>query len=284
MPRDGGADPRRVSRPAGHVQRAGGVQALRALCRRRPVRVDGRSVPRRGIERHAVLGRPGGELDRGRGRPLARPAARDAAEDLRGDRAASASEPDFPRAGGCCREAGVLAPAVAGAMRGLAGPQSSRGRAGAGVVQWRGGAAGGARRRRSGDRRRSGCGALGSFDPRALDRRRSVQHDALRGARHHRARADGEGSHLDRRVRREQTRRGARAARAARGQPGQHDAHRIAACAYARSVVGIRFFPRRRRTPQGSAGCGRARRAGRESAVPQGPRVLSGRGSLRPWT
>src|SRR6185295_12773747 len=95
-------------------------------------------------------------------------------------------------------------------------------------------------------------------------------------ARQDRSGADRPRSHLAGHVGREQARRGARAAHAARRAPRQHEPHRVAAVARQVRPVGVRVLHRRRRAPDRPGAVARARRAGRESAAPENPRLLPG--------
>ena len=230
LPRARAVDPRLLPRPRGHLQRAGGAQALRPRGRGRWPRASVDEAFRRcRVGRRAVHRGAGGELHRRRGRPHARPAARHAAAHLRRGRAARAAEPAVPqpttwrrsrrstRTRSRSRSAnGWLAQNLPRAER---VPVASNAEAARRAAEEAGAAA------------IAGEAAAERYGLKVLARKhrgRPEQHHALPGARQPRPGAHRQGPHLARDVGGEQARRGARAAHAARRAPRQHDAHRVA--------------------------------------------------------
>ena len=72
LPRARDADARRLPRPGGHLQRAGGARLLRLVDRQGAVRQRRRGVPRDQRRRRRLRRRAGRELERRRGHALAR--------------------------------------------------------------------------------------------------------------------------------------------------------------------------------------------------------------------
>ena len=188
-----GGDPRLLPRARGHVQRAGGAQALRprgrgaAAAPRSTRRSAARESGARAVHRGA-----GGEFHRRRGRPHARSAAHHAAAHLRRSRAAGAAESavEAGRTEGRSSSVYSHSQSLAQCNGWLAQNLPQRG-AHAGRFERRGGAAR-ARRRRARPRSpaRPPASATGSTCWRARIEDEPEQHHALPGARQHRPGAE----------------------------------------------------------------------------------------------
>ena len=170
---------RGLPRPRRHVQPRRRDAPLRRLRRRGAPRDDRRGRPRRRGGAGRLCRGARGELHRRRGGTHARPHVHHRARRLRRGEAAHPPEPDVAgrRAGRGAQ--GLLALAVAGAVRAVARAAPAAGAAGGGGEQRGGRAARLDGGRGGGDRRRPRGEPLRPADPRAAHRGRAQQHHAL---------------------------------------------------------------------------------------------------------